>query len=100
MAPWLAAEHLPGPDCRSDDELLDFVRRTGGTIFHPTSTCAMGPESDPLAVVDERLRVRGTEGLRVVDASVMPAVVSANTNAAVVMIAEKASDMIREDAKR
>lgn len=100
MTPWLEAEHLPGPDCRSDDELLDFVRRTGGTIFHPTSTCALGPESDPLAVVDERLRVRGTEGLRVVDASVMPAVVSANTNAAVVMIAEKASDMIREEAKR
>lgn len=100
MAPWREAEHLPGEDCRGDEELLDFVRRTGGTIFHPTSTCAMGPEDDALAVVDERLRVRGLEGLRVVDASVMPAVVSANTNAAVIMIAEKASDMIREDAKR
>lgn len=100
LAPWLAGEYLPGPDCQSDYELLDYIRRTGSTIFHPTSTCAMGPESDALAVVDERLRVRGVFGLRVVDASVMPAVVSANTNAAVIMIAEKAADMIREDERR
>ncbi|GBD43236.1 Alcohol dehydrogenase [acceptor] [bacterium HR40] len=100
MAPWCEQEYLPGIDCRSDEELLDFVRRTGSTIFHPTSTCAMGPAEERLAVVDERLRVRGLEGLRVVDASIMPAVVSANTNAAVIMIAEKASDMIREDERR
>lgn len=100
MAPWCEAEHLPGEACRTDEELLDYIRRTGSTIFHPTSTCAMGPASDPLAVLDERLRVRGLAGLRVVDASVMPAVVSANTNAAVIMIAEKAADMIREEEGR
>ena len=96
MQHYIAEECAPGPDCASDAELLDYARATGTTVFHPTSTCRMG--ADPAAVVDERLRVRGFTGLRVIDASVMPTLVSGNTNAAVVMIAEKGADMILEDA--
>ncbi|MGE3146344.1 MAG: GMC family oxidoreductase [Pseudorhodoplanes sp.] len=97
MRRYIAEERLPGPRCRSDAEMLAYARETGTTIFHPTSTCRMG--QDARAVVDERLRVRGIEGLRVVDGSVMPAVVSGNTNAAIVMIGEKGADMILQDAK-
>jgi choline dehydrogenase len=93
---YIAAEHAPGAQCTSDEDLLAFARETGTTVFHPTSTCRMG--SDVTAVVDERLRVRGIERLRVVDGSVMPTVVSGNTNAAVIMIAEKGADMILADA--
>ncbi len=95
---YIAEERVPGADCTSDADLLAYARETGTTIFHPTSTCRMGP--DPAAVVDERLRVHGLGGLRVIDASIMPTVVSGNTNAAVVMIAEKGADMILEDAER
>jgi choline dehydrogenase len=96
MAHYVAEERVPPPNASSDDDLMRFARTTSTTVFHPTSTCRMG--SDATAVVDDRLRVRGIERLRVVDASIMPTVVSGNTNAAVVMIAEKGSDMILEDA--
>jgi choline dehydrogenase len=96
MRRYIAEERAPSPACRSDADLLAFARATGSTVFHPTSTCRMG--SDPNAAVDARLRVHGVECLRVIDASIMPTVVSGNTNAAVVMIAEKGADMILEDA--
>jgi len=96
MRKLIAEEHAPGPQCQSDADLLAYARNTGTTVYHPTSTCHMGP--DAAAVVDERLRVRGFERLRVVDASIMPTVVSGNTNAAAVMIGEKGSDMILQDA--
>ena len=94
---YVAEERLPGPACTTDEGLLAYARETGTTIFHPTSTCRMG--SDTRAVVDERLRVHGFTGLRVADASIMPTVVSGNTNAACVMIGEKCSDMVLEDAR-
>jgi choline dehydrogenase len=97
LKPYVVDEYDPGPKVATDEELLAYCRRRGSTIYHPTSTCRMG--NDPLAVVDQRLRVRGIEGLRVVDCSVMPDLVSGNTNAPVIMIAEKASDMILEDAR-
>jgi choline dehydrogenase len=93
MRHFITGEYIPGDDVRTDDDYLAYARQYGGTVFHPTSTCKMG--SDPMAVVDTALRVHGMEGLRVVDASIMPAVVSGNTNAATIMIAEKAADMIR-----
>ena len=93
---YIEEELVPGKACTSDADLLEFARAKGTTVFHPTSTCRMG--SDVRAVVDERLRVRGFQGLRVADGSIMPTVVSGNTNAACVMIGEKASDMILEDA--
>jgi choline dehydrogenase len=96
MLRYIAEERAPGPQVVSDADLLAFARAAGTTVFHPTSTCRMG--GDAKAVVDERLRLRGIGNLRVVDASIMPTVVSGNTNAAVVMIAEKGADMILQDA--
>ncbi|MEO6030308.1 MAG: choline dehydrogenase [Burkholderiaceae bacterium] len=96
MRPYVKHEVKPGLATRSDAELLGFCRDNGATIFHPTGTCRMG--ADPLAVVDARLRVHGVRGLRVIDCSVMPTLVSGNTNAPAVMLAEKAVDMIRDDA--
>ena len=84
----LQREPLSVPASDSEDDIFDWVRRASQTVYHPTSTCAMG------AVVDAELRVYGVEGLRVVDASVMPTITRANTNAATMMIAEKAADMI------
>ena len=85
-------EFVPGPDVESDEDILDYVKQTGGTVFHPVGTCRMG--QDDGAVVDPLLRVRGVRGLRVIDASVMPTVTSANTNAPTMMIAEKGADSI------
>lgn len=97
MRPYVKREVKPGPGAVSDAELLEFCRNNGATIFHPTGTCRMG--SDALAVVDARLRVHGVAGLRVIDCSAMPTLVSGNTNAPAVMMAEKAVDLIREDAR-
>ena len=93
MQHWIEAEHLPGADVQGDDGLLEHARRYGGSIFHPSGTCKMG--RDRMAVVDEQLRVIGLDGLRVADAAIMPTVVSGNTNAACIMIGEKAADLIR-----
>jgi len=93
---YLVAETSPGTDVQTDDEFLDYARRVGTTVFHATCSCRMGP--DPMAVVDDRLRVRGMERLRVIDASIMPAVTSTNTNAPTIMIAEKGAAMVKEDA--
>ncbi len=95
MAAYFEGEILPGPQVASDDELLDFARQRGSTAYHLAGTCKMGPDSDPMAVVDATLKVRGVQGLRVVDASVMPQVPSANTLAGALMVAEKAADLIR-----
>ncbi|MDR3465590.1 MAG: choline dehydrogenase [Xanthobacteraceae bacterium] len=97
LRPFVVDELDPGKAVQSDDELLAFCRKVGSTIYHPTSTCRMG--SDALAVVDQSLRVRGVEALRVVDGSVMPCLVSGNTNAPIIMIAEKASEMILAAAR-
>jgi choline dehydrogenase len=96
LGEYIAEEYRPGAAAATDDELLEFARNYGATIFHPSGTCRMG--ADAMAVVDKRLRVHGLAGLRVVDCSVMPTLTSGNTHAPVVMIAEKAADLIREDA--
>jgi len=98
LAPFIVREHVPTSDPKTDEEVLDVARSISQTIYHPTSTCRMG--NDPEAVVDDRLRVHGLSGLRVADASVMPSIVSGNTNAPAIMIGEKASDMILEDRRR
>ena len=93
LARYVVREKVPGPDVQSDEELLDYARQNGGTVYHASCSCLMGDHA--MAVVDSELRVHGLEGLRVVDASVMPAVTSTNTNAPTIMIAEKASTIIR-----
>jgi len=98
MASLMKRELRPGADAQTDAELLHFCREHGQTIFHPSGTAKMAVASDPMAVVDERLRVYGVSGLRVVDGSIMPTLVSGNTNVPIVMVADKASDMILEDA--
>jgi choline dehydrogenase len=95
LAKFSPVEFSAGAGARTDDELLEAARNTAGTVYHPVGTCKMG--QDPMAVVDERLRVRGVAGLRVVDASIMPNLVSGNTNAPTIMIAEKAADLIKAD---
>jgi len=95
MKPYYDYEDFPGPDVQSDDEFLHAATQRGQTTFHPGCTCRMGPASDKTTVVNDELRVHGLDGLRVVDASVMPRMISANLNASTLMIADKASDMIR-----
>ena len=95
MKQYFDGEIYPGDKVVSDDELLDTARQRGTTVFHMMGTCRMGPDIDPTAVVDSELRVRGIDGLRVIDASIMPTMPSANTNAATLMIAEKAASMIK-----
>jgi choline dehydrogenase len=91
-------EYRPGTALQSQEELVKAAGDIGTTIFHPVGTCKMGPATDPLAVVDAELRVHGLDGLRVVDASVMPTITSGNTNTPTLMIAEKAADLIRAGA--
>jgi len=94
---YIESEFQPGSAIESDQQLLDYARRRGGTVYHPTSTCRMG--TDPMAVVDAELRVHDIDGLRVADASIMPTVVSGNTNAAAIMIGEKLADMVRQHVR-
>ncbi|MEO1493287.1 MAG: GMC family oxidoreductase N-terminal domain-containing protein [Pseudomonadota bacterium] len=97
LSKFVVREHVPDTDPRTDEDLLDVARSISQTIYHPTSTCRMG--HDPLAVVDDRLCVHGLTGLRIADASIMPAIVSGNTNAPAIMIGEKASDLILADRR-
>ena len=92
----IEAEIAPGPQVQTDEELVADIRNRAGTVFHPVSTCRMGPDRST-DVVDQRLRVYGIDGLRVADASVFPTLTSGNTNAPVVMLGEKAADLILED---
>lgn len=95
MAKYIRAERLPGPEARTDAEIIAYVRQYACCDYHPVGTCKMG--SNSMAVVNSQLRVHGLEGLRVVDASIMPVLLRGNTNAATIMIAEKAADMVKND---
>ena len=95
LMPFYEREDFPGPHVQSDDELLAAAKQRGTSTFHPAGTCRMGPATDPLAVVDDQLRVRSFDGLRVIDASIMPTMLSANLNAATMALADRASDFVR-----
>jgi len=98
LAKYVVAETMPGPSVQSDGELLDYARQNGSTVYHASCSCMMGNHA--MSVVDSELRVHGIEALRVIDASVMPAVTSTNTNAPTIMIAEKGAAMIKADARQ
>ena len=98
LEPFVRQESLPGSQVQSDDELLDYARHNGSTCYHASCTCMMGQHA--MAVVNDELKVHGVEGLRVIDASVMPAVTSTNTNAPTIMIAEKGAAMIKGAAQQ
>src|SRR5438477_11892042 len=97
MAPYSVKETVPGLDIATDEQFGEFARKAGTNVFHPVGTCKMG--TDPMAVVDPRLRVIGLEGLRVIDASIMPAVTTGNTKAPTSRIGEEGAQMIKEDAR-
>ncbi len=98
MAKYVVAEKVPGPSVQTDDELLDYARQNGSTVYHASCSCMMGNHA--MSVVDDQLRVHGLDGLRVIDASIMPAVSSTNTNAPTIMIAEKGAAMIKASARQ
>ncbi len=95
--PFIKSESMPGADCRSDDDIKQYACKHSKTDYHPVGTCKMGAENDPTSVVTPDLRLKGAEGIRVCDSSIMPFLNSSNTNAPTVMIAEKAADMIMVD---
>ncbi len=99
VADWVGGEIAPGTDRQTDAELLEWVRNTAETTYHPVGTCKMGPSTDARAVVDDRLRVHGIAGLRIADASIMPVLTSGNTNAPSIMIGEKCAAMVLEAAE-
>ena len=99
LANLIKEELRPGPAARSDDELVADMRQRSGTVYHPSSTCRMGPDPKS-SVVDSRLRVHGVTGLRVCDASVFPSLIAGNTNAAAIMVGWKGAEIILEDAER
>jgi choline dehydrogenase len=95
---WIECELAPGPDAVTGDELIDYIRKTHNTVYHPAGTARMGAVDDPEAVLDPRLRVKGVTGLRVADASIMPFLPAVNPNITIMMIGEKMSDLLAEDA--
>ena len=97
LAPWVSRELAPGPDATTDDELLDYIHQCHNTVYHPAATARMGSATDPMAVLDPQLRVKGTSRLRVVDASAMPKLPAVNPNITVMTMAEKCADLIREN---
>jgi choline dehydrogenase len=99
LSRYAPSEFMPGASYDSDEALVEAAGNVGTTIFHPVGTCKMGPTSDPMAVVDARLRVHGVANLRVIDASIMPTIVSGNTNSPTIMIAERGARMVKEDAE-
>jgi len=98
LAAVIDTELQPGPAVQSRAQFIDDIRQRASSVFHPVATCRMGPDA-AAAVVDARLRVHGIAGLRVIDASVFPAITSGNTNAPVIMVAEKGADLVLEDAR-
>jgi choline dehydrogenase len=100
MAEWAGAELAPGPDAQTDDELIDYMHKTHNTVYHPACTAHMGPDSDPTAVVDPRLRVRGVRALRIADGSILPFLPAINPCITTMMVGEKCADMLKEDARQ